>query len=212
MINNIINDLRNLEGKEVGSGYFKHVYSNEVDATTINILDVLESLKPYEFDTENLEILTYVDDEEGNCEEEYKIVDMDEFLEWYEYEEVTATNSYNWSAPISNHFNYTIYQSRAMDNCIVEFKVHRFGDVRCNYSDVVYLEFEDEYYFYDVISESNKYFTIIDNDNEIKYHITIDVFNECPSITIESNDEYEDVYDYEAYELLENIIGLYEEE
>ena len=212
MINNIINDLRNLEGKEVGSGYFKHVYSNEVDATMINILDVLESLKPYEFDTENLEILTYVDDEEGNCEEEYKIVDMDEFLEWYEYEEVTATNSYNWSAPISNHFNYTIYQSRAMDNCIVEFKVHRFGDVRCNYSDVVYLEFEDEYYFYDVISESNKYFTIIDNDNEIKYHITIDVFNECPSITIESNDEYEDVYDYEAYELLENIIGLYEEE
>ena len=212
MINNIINDLRNLEGKEVGSGYFKHVYSNEVDATMINILDVLESLKPYEFDTENLEILTYVDDEEGNCEEEYKIVDMDEFLEWYEYEEVTATNSYNWSAPISNHFNYTIYQSRTMDNCIVEFKVHRFGDVRCNYSDVVYLEFEDEYYFYDVISESNKYFTIIDNDNEIKYHITIDVFNECPSITIESNDEYEDVYDYEAYELLENIIGLYEEE
>ena len=212
MINNIINDLRNLEGKEVGSGYFKHVYSNEVDATMINILDVLESLKPYEFDTENLEILTYVDDEEGNCEEEYKIVDMDEFLEWYEYEEVTATNSYNWSAPISNHFNYTIYKSRAMDNCIVEFKVHRFGDVRCNYSDVVYLEFEDEYYFYDVISESNKYFTIEDNDNEIKYHITIDVFNECPSITIESNDEYEDVYDYEAYILLEDIIGLYEEE
>ena len=212
MINNIINDLRNLEGKEVGSGYFKHVYSNEVDATMISILDVLESLKPYEFDTENLEILTYVDDEEGNCEEEYKIVDIDEFLEWYEYEEVTATNSYNWSAPISNHFNYTIYQSRAMDNCIVEFKVHRFGDVRCNYSDVVYLEFEVDYYFYDVISESNKYFTIEDNDNEIKYHITIDVFNECPSITIESNDEYEDVYDYEAYELLENIIGLYEEE
>lgn len=212
MINNIINDLRNLEGKEVGSGYFKHVYSNEVDVTTINILDVLESLKPYEFDTENLEILTYVDDEEGNCEEEYKIVDMDEFLEWYEYEEVTATNSYNWSAPISNHFNYTIYQSRAMDNCIVEFKVHRFGDVRCNYTEEVYLKFEDEYDFYEVLEESNKHFTIIDNDNEIKYHITIDVFNECPSIIIESNDEYEDVYDYEAYKLLENIIGLYEEE
>lgn len=212
MINNIINDLRNLEGKEVGSGYFRHIYTNEVDATTINILDVLESLKPYEFDTENLEILTYVDDEEGNCEEEYKIVDMDEFLEWYEYEEVTATNSYNWSAPISNHFNYTIYQSRTMDNCIVEFKVHRFGDVRCNYSDVVYLEFGDEYEFYEVLEEGNKHFTIIDNDNEIKYHITIDVFNECPSIIIESNDEYEDVYDYEAYKLLENIIGLYEEE
>ena len=63
MINNIINDLKSLEGKEVGSGYFKHIYSNEVDVTTINILDVLESLKPYEFDTENLEILTYTEHE-----------------------------------------------------------------------------------------------------------------------------------------------------
>jgi hypothetical protein len=94
----------------------------------------------------------------------------------------------------------------------VEFKVHRFGDVRCNYSDVVYLEFGDEYEFYEVLEEGNKHFTIIDNDNEIKYHITIDVFNEYPSIIIESNDEYEDVYDYEAYKLLENIIDLYEEE
>ena len=214
MLNNIINDLRNLEGKQVGSGYFKHIYSNEVDATTINILDVLESLKPYEFDTENLEILTYVDDEEGNCEEEYKIVDMDEFLEWYEYEEVTATNSYNWSAPISNHFNYTIYQSRAMDNCIVEFKVHRFGDVRCNYTEKVYLKFEDEYDFYDVIRESNKYFTIEDKENNIEYYVCIDIFSECPTIekTLIEECETEYLEGYEAYELLENIIGLYEEE
>lgn len=210
MINNIINDLINLEGKEVGSGYFKHVYSNEVDATTINILDVLESLKPYEFDTENLEILTYTEDDE----EEYKIVDMDEFLEWYEYEEVTATNSYNWSAPISNHFNYTIYQSRAMDNCIVEFKVHRFGDVRCNYSDVVYLKFDDEYCFYDVISESNKRFTIEDKENNIEYDVYIDIFSECPTIkkTLIEECETEYLEGSEAYELLENIIGLYEEE
>lgn len=214
MINNIINDLISLEGKEVGSGYFKHVYSNEVDVTTINILDVLESLKPYEFDTENLEILTYVDDEEENCEEEYKIVDIDEFLEWYEYEEVTATNSYNWSAPISNHFNYTIYRSRAMDNSIVEFKVHRFGDVRCNYSDTVYLKFDDEYEFYDVIRESNKYFIIEDKENNIVYDVFIDIFDDCPTIekTLIEECETEYLNGSEAYELLEGIIGLYEEE
>ena len=210
MINNIINDLRSLEGKEVGSGYFKHVYSNEVGVTTISILDVLESLKPYEFDTENLEILTYTED----SEEEYKIVDMDEFLEWYKYEEVTATNSYNWSAPISNHFNYTIYQSRTMDDCIVEFKVHRFGDVRCNYTEEVYLKFEDEYVFYDVINENNKYFTIEDKENNIEYDVCIDIFSECPMIekTLIEECETEYLEGYEAYELLENIIGLYEEE
>lgn len=210
MINNIINDLRSLEGKEVGSGYFKHVYSNEVDTTTINILDVLESLKPYEFDTENLEILTYTEDDE----EEYKIVDIDEFLEWYEYEEVTATNSYNWSAPISNHFNYTIYYSRILGDYIVEFKVHRFGDVRCNYSDVVYLEFAINYEFYDVISESNKRFTIEDKENNIEYDVYIDIFSDCPTIekTLIEECETEYLEGYEAYELLKNIIDLYEEE
>ena len=57
MLNNIINDLRNLEGKEVGSGYFRHIYTNEIDATTISILDVLKNLKPYEI--EAFEIYNY---------------------------------------------------------------------------------------------------------------------------------------------------------
>ena len=195
MLNNIINDLRNLEGKEVGLGYFKHVYSNEVDTTIISILDVLENLKPYEI--EAFEIYNYCNEEEDIIE-----VSANEFLEIEEYEEIKSDNSYNWSSPISNDFNYSIYKSNLYEGIIVEFSVHRYGDVRCNYTEEAYFRFNDEYEFYEALEESNKYF-IIEKNNKI-YEIEINIFSESPRIYIEEDDE--DIEGYEAYELLEKLL------
>ena len=51
MLNNIITDLKNLEGQLVGKGsYFEHVYTNEAPIDAISTIDVLENLKPYEVD------------------------------------------------------------------------------------------------------------------------------------------------------------------
>lgn len=195
MLNNIINDFRNLEGKEVGSGYFKHIYTNEVDATIISILDVLENLKQYEIET--FEIYNYCNEEEEDIIE----VSANEFLEIEEYEEIRSGNSYNWSSPISNDFNYTIYQSSLYEGIIVEFSVHRYGDVRCNYTDEIYFQFNDEYEFYEALEESNKYFTIEKNDRI--YQIEINIFSDCPRIYI---DELEEIEGLEAYELLEKLL------
>ena len=184
MLNNIINDLRNLEGKEVGSGYFRHIYTNEVDATTISILDVLKNLKPYEI--EAFEIYNY----------------CNEFLEIEEYDEIRSDNSYNWNSPIGNDFNYSIYKSSLYEGIIVEFSVHRYGDVRYNYTEEAYFRFNDEYEFYEVLEESNKYF-IIEKNNKM-YEIEINIFSESPRIYIEEDDE--DIEGYEAYELLEELL------
>ena len=179
MLNNIINDLRSLEGKEVGSGYFRHIYTNEVNADTISILDVLENLKQYEIE-----------------------VSAEEFLEIEEYDEIRSDNSYNWNSPIGNDFNYSIYKSSLYEGIIVEFSVHRYGDVRYNYTEEAYFRFNDEYEFYEVLEESNKYFTI--EKNNIEYDIYIDIFSESPRIYIEEDDE--DIEGYEAYELLEELL------
>jgi hypothetical protein len=203
MLNNIIADLRNLEGREVGTGYFRHIYSNEVDATTISILDVLENLRPYEIN--NFDIMNYLEEKE----ESIISVSFEEFLEIEEYEETSASNSYNWNAPISNHFNYVIYESNLYDGIIVEFKVHRFGDVRYNYSEEIYLQFKNEYEFYEVLLENNKYFTIKDKENNnIEYDVCIDIFNDCPTIEKILIEESETEYleGYEAYELLEKLL------
>ena len=203
MLNNIIADLRNLEGKEVGSGYFRKIYSNEVDATTISILDVLENLRPYELDS--FDIMNYLEEKE----ESIISVSFEEFLEIEEYEEISANNSYNWNAPISNHFNYRIYESNLYEGIIVEFMVHRFGDVRCNYTEEIYLQFKNECEFYEVLEESNKYFTIKDKENDnIEYYVYINIFSDSPTIekTLIEESETEYLEGYEAYELLEKLL------
>ena len=192
-LNNIINDLRSLEGQLVGKGgYFEHIYTNSTDNTTISIIDILENLKPYEL--EYFESYNFEDDV-------YEEVDVDEFLEIEEYEEIKNDNSYNWLAPISNHFNYRIYKSYSYEGIIVELSIHRFGDVRCNYTEEAYFKFNDEYEFYEVLVESNKYFTIEKNDKI--YQIEINIFSDYPSIYI---DEAEEVEGYEALELLEKLL------
>ena len=196
MLNNIINDLRNLEGKEVGSGYFRHIYTNEVNADTISILDVLENLKPYEIET--FEIYNYCNEEE----EEIIEVSAEEFLEIEEYEEIKSDNSYNWNSPIRNDFNYRIYKSSLYEGIIVEFSVHRYGDVRCNYTEEAYFQFNNEYEFHEALEESNKYFTIEKNNK--MYEVEIDIFSESPRIYIEEDNE--DIEGYEAYELLEELL------
>ena len=200
MLKNIISDLRNLEGKLVGKGsYFEKIYTNEAPIDAISTIDVLENLKPYEID----EFIGY--DYEENEEIE---ISFDEYLELYEYEEIRSDNSYNWLAPLTNHINFRIYQSKMMDDIIVELRVHRYGDVRCNYTEECYLQFQNDYEFYETLSESRKNLVAI-KDNK-KYDIYIDIFNECPEIEICNMDneyEYESVYDGKAYELFEELLN-----
>ena len=165
-LNNIINDLRSLEGQLVGKGgYFEHIYTNENNLNEISIIDLLESLIPYEL--ESFEIYNYENEEEDEIIE----VTADEFLEMGEYEEIKSDNSYNWLAPLTNHIDYRIYKSLNYDGIIVELKVHRYGDVRCNYTEEAYLQFNEEYEFYEALSESSKYYKIIDNENNTTYII-----------------------------------------
>ena len=80
--------------------------------------------------------------------------------------------------------------------------MHRYGDVRCNYTEEAYFKFDDEYEFYETLAENNKYFTIEKNDKT--YQIEIDIFSDCPRIYIE--EEYEEIEGHEAYELLEELL------
>ena len=198
MLNNIITDLKSLEGKLVGKGsYFEHVYTNEAPIDRISTIDVLENLKPYEVD----DFIGYDFEKELEME-----IDFDEYLELYEYEEIKNDNTCNWLAPLTNHINYRIYESKAMDDIIVELSVHRFGDVRCNYTEECYLKFQNDYEFYEVLIESRKNLVTIKDDK--RYDIYIDVLSDYPEIEIcDIDNEYESVYGREAYELFEELLN-----
>ena len=200
MLNNIITDLKNLEGKLVGKGsYFEHVYTNEAPIDRISTIDVLENLKPYEVDN----FIGYDFEKELEME-----IDFDEYLDLYEYEEIKSDNTYNWLAPLTNHINYRIYESKVMDDIIVELSVHRFGDVRCNYTEDCYLKFQEDYEFLEALGEANKGL-LITKDNK-QYNIYINIFDECPDIEIcDIDNEYEceSVYGGKAYELFEELLN-----
>ena len=200
MLNNIITDLKNLEGKLVGKdSYFEHVYTNEAPIDMISTIDVLENLVPYEIDN----FIGYDFEKELEME-----MDFEEYLEFYEYEEISADNTYNWLAPLTNHMDFRIYESKELGDIIVELKVHRYGDVRCNYTEECYLNFQNDYEFYDVLSEMGKQLLVIKNDKQ--YYIGINIFSDCPEIEISDIndlDEYEYIEGYKAYELFEELLN-----
>ena len=200
MLNNIITDLKNLEGKLVGKdSYFEKIYTNETPINMISTIDVLENLIPYEINN----FIGYDFEKEEDLE-----IDFEEYLELYEYEEIKSDNSYNWLAPLTNHINYRMYESKMMDDIIVELSVHRYGDVRCNYTDECYLKFQNDFEFYEALGEANKGL-LINKDNK-QYNIYIDIFDEYPNIEIcdiDNEYEYESVYGGKAYELFEELLN-----
>ena len=200
MLNNIITDLKNLEGKLVGKdSYFEKIYTNEAPIDMISTIDVLENLVPYEMDN----FIGYDFEKELEME-----IDFEEYLEFYEYEEISADNTYNWLAPLTNHINYRMYESKMMDDIIVELSVHRYGDVRCNYTKECYLKFQNDYEFYEVLSEMGKQLLVIKNDKQ--YYIRINIFSDYPEIEISDIndlDEYEYIDGYKAYELFEELLN-----
>ena len=155
----MIKDIKSLRGATVEVFGQKTVLDQEVSEMYVDILDIMESLVDYEQD---LEIEEY--DEET---EEYEIKEVntiDEYLnfigEVYGLRELFSDNSYNWNGRVSNHFDFKAYKDETLGDVYIVFKVHRYGDVRCNYTKECLLKFNSYDQFLYTIEESNKFVTI----------------------------------------------------
>ena len=182
-IRNIINDIKEIHETPVYYfGDYHELGALETDDFTINIIDVLEALEPYEI-TESIEELT-----EGG----YIYNDCD----------YKGNNSYNWMSPVNHHFNFNIYNN-ACGVCYVEFKVHRFGDVRGNYTETAVLQFNNDYEFLEILSECNKYNNIEIDDNN--YNVNVNIFSDGFEVFDNGGNYITTVYDYDAGEITEKI-------
>ena len=179
---------------------------------TIDIIDVLNHLEDYEIpeivdywtfeeeDGEDIQVL-----EEITCEEYLDILDDDGFLI-----EKNSGNTYNWSAPISNDFYYHIYENLRDDNLIIKIAIHRYGDVRGNYTDEFCIIVDSEEEFFDILCESDKFNTIeIDEKN---YYIDIRMFSDMFEVSTEEGDYLGEIYAEDDEEAIEKIKELIDEE
>lgn len=205
-MNTLITDIRDLRGKEVRIFGQPVTLSNKVNEFEIDIIEVMNKLSEFQVD-----LITEEYDEENDEYNEIYCDSVDEYMDYMEslgYIDTTnykANNSYNWNSPVSNHFNYNIY-NHIDGGILVEFKVHRFGDVRSNYTDTVLLQFNNEYEFFDCITECNKNVTIEVNDQE--YYIYINALNDAKEVYCDGGyigETYEDDYESIVEYLLEKV-------
>ena len=160
----MIKDIKSLRGATVEVFGQKTVLDKEVSEMYIDILDIMESLVDYEQD---LEVEEY--DEETEEYEVKEVDTIDEYLDFiggvYGLRELFSDNSYNWNGRVSNHFDFKVYKDETQGDIYIVFKVHRYGDVRCNYTKECLLKFDYYDEFLDVITEANK-FTNVEVDGK----------------------------------------------
>ena len=179
MTKKVMSELMQLRGATVK--YFGEAVTlpNTVDDLEIDTINILKDMEEYELDWYDFRY--YTEDEDGNeievdifegCETGEQILDA---LEEYGYIEDTyfaADNSYNWSAPVSNDFDFKLYRDFVSGGVFVDFSVHRFGDVRGNYTDSVIYHFDSIFEFDELLLNCNKYVQIGN------YGVCVGLFND----------------------------------
>ena len=198
-IENLKKEFGEMIGKEVGYGYFRHTESDvEENELTISIFDVLDSLEAFEITKKEM-----YDSEE----EEYFEYDMEEYFEKGLEEgfltECGADNTYNWNSPISHHINFEIYHNDE-GSYIVRFRVHRYGDVRCNYSDWCCLEVNSDYDFLEALM-CGKWIEV-EMDGKT-YCISIEVTSDEIRLESYDNEEYDEIFGDDRDTILEKMIN-----
>ena len=211
-IHEIIEEVKALRGANVEVFGQPTTLTSDYGKYTIDTIDILKNLEDYEIpeiidywtfeevDGEDVEVL-----EEITCEEYLEILDDNGFLV-----EKNSNNTYNWSAPISNDFYYHIYKNLRDDNLIIKIAIHRYGDVRGNYTDEFCIIVDSEEEFYDILCESDKFNTI--EIDEKKYYIDIRLFNDMFEVCTEDGDCIGDIYVESDEEAIEEIKEIIDEE
>ena len=176
-------------------------YNIKENELTVDIMDILNVLEPYEV------VNGIIYDKEEETDYEYYIDDYLEIgLEEDWIKEITANNTYNWNAPLINHIDFRTYYDTKEDEYIVAFRVHcGYGDVRTGYSEWMYLKFDYEEEFLELFLEVCKSIEV-----ELKgkiYYVEVNPLGDEINLFKYENENCEEVFD-DKYDLLNEMEEL----
>jgi hypothetical protein len=164
MLKEIIKDVIDLEAKEVTIfGQKQTLRSNKELRYTPRVKNFLRALKDYEVTKAVYkEVINAFDNEDSSLEV------------------VNSDNTYNWNSSIDHDMNFK--HVKFYDKDFIILSVHRFGDVRGNYTEEAVVQMSMEGFFEVLFNECTVYESItVDNvDYELTIYATsdqIDVFN-----------------------------------
>lgn len=170
----VIKDIEN-----VNKGAYAWIYDDngniKEDVICGNVLDLLYELKDYEIDTTKKSIDSIVEDATNR---------------W---------NTYNWNANIDHHID--VAELEIDGYTYMTIMVHRYGDVRGNYTDRFLVRFDDVCDFLEL--ESRMQYKTIMND---RYTCDIDIFSDCYNVwDNEKQNDIGEFYEIEVGDLLNEI-------
>lgn len=176
-IDNIIEDIKSVNKMQNHAWIYDDDGNIRNDVICGNVIDLLEELKPYEIETFDTNksidfVVEYADDR------------------W---------NTYNCNANIDH--NIDVAQLTICGYTYMAIMVHRYGDVRVNYTDrfLVRFDSEDEMFY---LESRMQYKDIVDG----KYTCDIDIFSEMYRVwDNENQNEVGEFYEIEVDDLLAEI-------
>ena len=175
-IREIIREIQGLQGANVEIFGQPTTLSNEVDNFEIDVCDFIG-----EFDGMEVDLIQDVYNEEIEDYEEIEIDSIEEYLDNLEINfglrEIQCNNTYNWLAPINHDINFDIYES--LDGYYMVLKVHRYGDVRGNYTDEVLIKFDGEWELQEKFYENEYAFKVVEVEvNGKKYDVNVNLWSD----------------------------------
>lgn len=186
MLGKIKKDILKLRGKTVNVFGQPCTIEKGCGQFTIDIVNVIDALKPYEVNTRNAGVFIDRLIESGlidcNCK---------------------SDNTYNFGAPVSNDMYYHIYNKKNNNGCYIVISIHRYGDVRGNYTDEAVLLFNSVDEFYEVLYDCNIY-TSIDVDGKT-YSVDVNFFSDTLEVYDDTGAYICNSCGYEASDIINDI-------
>lgn len=182
-LDNVIEEVKSFRKGENKPWIFDKNGNVKDDVLIVDVLPLLLALKECEIEISNAEI--------------------DEYLK---KDYISAENTYNFGANISNDLDWKIYKNKNdEDKYIALIMVHLIGDVRCGYSNYFAISIEDyknfiEFLYYeDFYEELTKYVSFD------KYYAEVDMFSDVYTVYDENDCDIGTFYEIEVNDLLNKI-------
>jgi hypothetical protein len=173
-LDNVIKDIENVK-----KGAYAWIYDADgnIKDNVIcgDVLDLLYELKNYEIET------------------------TEKSIDWIVVKANRHWNTYNWNANIDHSID--VAELEINGYTYMAIMVHRYGDVRANYTDRFLVRFDDIYEWIELESRM-QYKTICDG----KYCVDIDIMSECYNVyDWELGESIGEFYEIEVEDLLDAI-------
>lgn len=112
---------------------------------------------------------------------------VEELNDMYSIKEIQSGNTFNGSSPLNHHINFTFYENMDFGDYYVLLRCHRYGDVRCNYTNYALLRAKDMEYIYCIFDYSKTItFEMEIDDEEVEVSCNIRANDNTLSIQIDS--------------------------